>query len=219
MTDRAVDDPWIGPYRYPEGSLGFTRVVSLSDAIFAIAMTLLVLTLEVPTGAVDDLATMLLELGPQLVAFVLSFGFVANIWWEHQKVVDSLQEFEPGLIGLNLVLLGAVALVPFPTSLVGSFPSDRAAVWSLIAMFMILSLIYLVIVVRAQRVDAWGDPMPTAVWYWNVLTWGMGMLVLVIAAVVAVWSPIIALLLLAVSVVFGPIAARFSYRPLEDRTD
>ena len=115
----------MGPYRYPEGSLGFTHVVKLSDAIFAIAMTLLVLTLEVPTGPTDELGTRLLQLGPQLVAFVLSFGFVANIWWEHQKVIDSLQEFEPGLIGLNLVLLGRGESTPGHTGRTPPISGDR----------------------------------------------------------------------------------------------
>lgn len=211
MVDHPPDDQRMGQYRYPHGSLGFTRTVNLSDAIFAIAMTLLVLTLDTPAAADGQLAETLIEQGPQLVAFVLSFAFVANIWWQHQKIVDALETFEPGLVALDLALLGAVALVPFPTSLVGRYPTERVAVLSLVGLFIVLSLLYLLMVVRAQLVGAWREPMPGTVWYWHLLTWGMGMLVLVVAGGLTFVDPLIGLLVLAVSIALGPITARWAY--------
>lgn len=116
-----------------------------------------------------------------------------------------LDEFEPGLIGINLILFGAVALVPFPTSLVGSYPTERAAVLSLIGLFIVLSVVYLLLVGRAQMVEAWRTPMPTRVWRWQLLTWGMGMVVLIIAALGTLWHPVAGLLILAFSVALGPL--------------
>jgi hypothetical protein len=117
---------WLGSGRYGYGTPAFARVANLSDAVFAIAMTLLVLTLDTP--ATNDLTGALVDQLPQLSAFLLGFALVANLWWQHHKLFELLGSLEGGLIGINLVLLGAVALVPFPTSLVGNAPTDRAAV-------------------------------------------------------------------------------------------
>ncbi|MFN7149046.1 MAG: TMEM175 family protein, partial [Microthrixaceae bacterium] len=114
--------------RYGRDSTEFGRVVNLSDGIFAIALTLLVLNLVVPGVQADQLGGMWRDLVPSLVAFVLAFGLVANIWWLHHKVFAALETVEPGMIALNVVGLAGVALVPFPTSLVGAHPDQPAAV-------------------------------------------------------------------------------------------
>lgn len=215
MAETNADGEWLGTLDFPADTVGFDRTLSLSDAVFAIAMTLLVLTLEIPDVTGDHLATALVEQLPQLVAFIVSFGFVANVWWQHQKIVHGFARMEPGLIGLNLALLGAVALVPFPTILVGTYPTEQTAVLALIGIFLVLNVLWLLLVGRAQWVDAWIEPMPTAVWYWHIVTWAMGVFALLVIAVVAVISPTAALLLLAISIIVGPFAARLAYPPLD----
>ena len=64
--------------RYDRHSPEFTRVANLSDAVFAIAMTLLVLTLDVPDVPAGRYGEVLSQQAPQLVVFVLAFGLVAN---------------------------------------------------------------------------------------------------------------------------------------------
>ena len=194
--------------RYEHGTPEFARVANLSDAVFAIAMTLLVLTLDVPRPGAGGLAGTLLEQLPQLVAFVLAFGLVANLWWQHHKLVALFAVVEPGIVGVNLILLGAVALVPFPTSLVGNAPTDRAAVMAFIAVFVLLSLLFMLLVVRAQRAGAWRAEVTDQHVYWMLGQWGSGIFVLLLAGLIANWQPAVGLVVIALTMVLGPVAAR-----------
>jgi uncharacterized membrane protein len=199
-----------GETRHLCGTPEFARVANLSDAVFAIAMTLLVLTLDVPRPGSGGFAGALADQLPQLVAFVLAFALVANLWWQHHKLVALFAVVEPGLVGINLVLLGAVALVPFPTSLVGNAPTDRAAVLMFIGVFTLLSLLFLLLVLRAQRTGAWRDGVTDPHVHWMLGQWGSGILVLLVAALVALWQPVVGLAAIALTMVLGPVAARRS---------
>ena len=161
-----------GASRHERTTPEFGRVANLSDGVFAIAMTLLVLTLDAPRVGTSGLAAALIEQFPQLLAFILAFALVANLWWQHHKLVALFDVMEPGIVGLNLVLLGAVALVPFPTSLVGNAPTDRAAVLAFIAVFSVLSLLFLLLVVRARQVGAWREGVSEQHVHWMLGQWG-----------------------------------------------
>jgi uncharacterized membrane protein len=193
-TDHAVPSR-----RYGRDSQEFARVVNLSDAVFAIAMTLLVLTLETPQVPASELAAALGRELPQLVAFLLSFALVANIWWQHHKLFAKLAWIEPGIVAINLVLLGAVALVPFPTSLLGSTPTARAAVAPFVTVFIVLSLLYLGLMARVQRLDAWTEPVPPGLFPWLAAGFALVVVVMSAALLITWWSPRGALLLLVVS--------------------
>lgn len=83
-----------------------TRMVNLSDAVFAIAMTLLVLGLEVPDVEASGLGPALRAMLPNLLAFALAFGLVCNVWWVHHRLFARLAPLDRGLVAINLVLLG-----------------------------------------------------------------------------------------------------------------
>ncbi len=178
------------PLRYPESSPGFGRVVNLSDGVFAIALTLLVLTLDVPATDPAQLGRALLQDAQQLAVVALSFMLVANLWWFHHKIVALLAAFETGMIAINLILLGLVALVPFPTNLVGRAPTSQAAVLPLLAVFTLLSLTYLALLLRAQHVRAWRVDVPGGLFRWVVLGWGGQLAGMALAMMLAVWMPI-----------------------------
>jgi uncharacterized membrane protein len=167
-------------HRYERDSMEFARIVTLSDGIFAIALTLLVLTL-------DSLQT------APLVTFALAFFLVASVWWQHHRLVARLAWFEPGLTVLNLVFLAGVALVPFPTSLVGADPRSRPAVLAFLAVFALLSLLCLAIILRAQALGAWQRPIPARVMRWEVADWTANLGVHLGCMVIAIWAPIAAL--------------------------
>jgi uncharacterized membrane protein len=205
------------PSRHERGSPEFARVTNLSDAVFAIAMTLLVLTLDTPRVASGRLGASLADQLPQVVVFVLAFALVANLWWQHHKLLGLFVALEPGLVGLNLALLGAVALVPFPTSLVASTPSERAAVLAFVATFALLSVLFLLLVVRAWTSRAFDPSIREADVYLLVGQWISGLVVLVVAGVAAWWLPHVGLAVLALTIVFGPVAARRGDQALRRR--
>lgn len=185
--------------RYGHETPEFARVANLSDAVFAIAMTLLVLTLDVQEVAAEALARALSDVLPQLIAFLLAFALVASVWWAHHKLFAMLGVVEPGLIALNLVLLGTVALVPFPTGLLGSNPTARAAVLPFIGLFVVTLLVWLLLTVRANAVAAWRIPPPPELVPWLVRGWIANLGMMSTAFMVALWIPVAGLVIAAVS--------------------
>lgn len=184
------------PHRYERNSLEFTRVVNLCDAVFAISLTLLVLTL-------DGLHA------TALVSFGLAFLLVANVWWHHLRIVARLAWFEPGLIALTLCLLAGVALVPFPTRLIGEDPTSRSAVLPFIGLFTLLSVLSNGFILRAHRVGAWQSPLRADLYRWILVDWGTNLGALVACLLVALRWPLPALLILVVgSGVSTPIVSR-----------
>jgi uncharacterized membrane protein len=177
----------------------FARVVNLSDAVFAIAMTLLVLTVDVPDVAAGDLAAALLADLPQLGAYALAFLLVASQWYAHRKLFHRLAHTEPGTTVINLVFLGLVALVPFPTSVLGSYPFASAAVAPFLTTFVLLNVAYLALIVRAQSTGAWREPLPDDVYHRALLAIGASTVVLAAGVVIALWVPAVALILALLS--------------------
>jgi uncharacterized membrane protein len=134
--------------RYERSTPEFGRVANLSDAVFAIAMTLLVFTLDAPDVGERGFAA-LVDRVPQLAVVGLAFALVASVWWAHHKFFSKLRWLEPGLIALNLALLGLVALVPFPTRLIGAAPLERAAVVPFIGLFVVALVVFLLLFASA----------------------------------------------------------------------
>ena len=95
-----------------DSEIEFSRVVAFSDGVFAIAITLLVLALEIPAG-VDDLGQALRDRGDEFFAYGLSFAVMASLWIDHHRFFGALERFDGRLMALNLLYLAFVALVPF----------------------------------------------------------------------------------------------------------
>jgi len=115
--------------RREENEVEFSRIVAFSDGVFAIAITLLVLNLEVPEHiAGDDLTKYLLEQWPDLLAYVISFAVIGRFWIVHHRFFASVVSFDGRLLGLNLFYLGWVALFPFSAQVLGDHGGDSAAI-------------------------------------------------------------------------------------------
>ena len=192
------------PRRFERDTLEFGRIVNLSDGVFAIALTLLVLGLELPDVDAAALGEQLRGRLPNLIAFALGFMLVANIWWEHHKLVARLAFFEPRSLALNLVALGLVALAPFPTGLIGAAPTERAAVLPFIAIFVALMAVFLALIGRAQRTGAWREAPSPRLFRWVLAGWWAELAGLVLALLVALAVPVAGL---AVAALKSPIIA------------
>jgi uncharacterized membrane protein len=100
------------------------RLIFLSDGVFAIAMTLLVVELAVPTlasGASADLGRELWALGPRYLSYAISFVVIASYWTSHQRIFRYLLRADSTLVWLNILLLLCIAFQPFPTSVLGAY--------------------------------------------------------------------------------------------------
>lgn len=97
------------------GNLAYDRVLFFSDAIFAIAITLLVLDIKVPAGGVSA-ATLHHEVS-SMVSFGISFVVIGLFWIGHHSLSRYIAAFDRGLIAINLLFLGIIAFLPYPTGL------------------------------------------------------------------------------------------------------
>jgi uncharacterized membrane protein len=94
------------------------RVETFSDGIFAIAITLLVLTIAQPTRY-DVLAHQLASRWPSLAAYVVSFAVIGIMWLNHHAVFTHLERLDRPAVFLNMALLMTIAFLPFPTGVLG----------------------------------------------------------------------------------------------------
>jgi uncharacterized membrane protein len=107
------------------------RTVAFSDGVFAIAITLLVLTIQIPDlhgESSRELDHVLDAELPDLIAYFIGFYVIGSFWYRHHRFFDSLKGFDPTLLVANMVFLSLIALLPFPTAVLGDHPGLKVAV-------------------------------------------------------------------------------------------
>jgi uncharacterized membrane protein len=109
--------------------LNLHRLAALTDGVFAIVMTLLVLEIGVPEIAESslhaELPRRLLELWPKLLSYGISFIILGMFWYLHYISFHHIKRSDNGLIWLNIFFLMFIALIPFSTSLFGSYVEEQ----------------------------------------------------------------------------------------------
>ena len=107
------------------------RLAALSDGIFAVAMTLLVLDLRVPAAEAihsgHDLRHALAGLAPQFVMYMMSFVTLGIFWVGQQTQLNFLSRSHRSLAWIHIVFLFAVTITPFSTRLLAEFIAYRTA--------------------------------------------------------------------------------------------
>jgi uncharacterized membrane protein len=118
--------------RFTQGELRLTRIEAFSDGIFAVAVTLLVLDLKVPSlhdhGDPRELANALLEQLPRFLSWLISFMIVCKFWLNHHHVLGLARHADYGFVWVNSIFLLSQSFIPFPTAMVGEYPGNRLAV-------------------------------------------------------------------------------------------
>lgn len=107
------------------------RTMFFSDAVFAIAMTLLVLDLKLPdidsNTTADELRSLLLDHVEPLTAFILSFILVGRLWMNHHRKFTAIQRYDGALQNINLAALFFVVFLPVPTAML--FQANVQSPW------------------------------------------------------------------------------------------
>ena len=107
----------------------FSRIVAFSDGVFAIAITLLVLGLDIPKHlASDQLAQALFDNWDNLVAFAISFAVIGRFWVVHHRIFSEVKAFDGRLLGLNLLYLAWIVLIPFSSQVLGDYGGETPSV-------------------------------------------------------------------------------------------
>ncbi len=105
------------------------RMILFTDAVFAIAITLLVIDIKVPELALkaneQDFWMAMLTLLPKFVGFIVSFFFIGLYWFLHHKLFGYVINYTNKLIWLNIIFLFSIVLIPFSTSVYSEFSTDE----------------------------------------------------------------------------------------------
>lgn len=110
-----------------------SRIQSFSDGVFAFAVTLLVLSFDVPSGIpsgqiATELPKQIYSQMPTLVSYITSFLVIGGFWYSHHQKFRLIKRYDGTFIFLNLLTLMAVCLLPFTTNLVGEYASSQFAI-------------------------------------------------------------------------------------------
>jgi uncharacterized membrane protein len=124
----------------PHSGLALERLVFFSDAVFAIAITILVLDIRLPPGADSassrELLLSLAGLWPEYLAFFISFWVIGLSWISHHRKFLYMQRVDNQLLALNLLMLMLIAFIPFPTAVMSENVSFTATCFYALTMIL-----------------------------------------------------------------------------------
>ena len=192
-------------------------MLAFSDAIFAIAITLLTLNLEVRPGLHGaEFTRALQQVLPALGAYVLSFVILGQLWLAHHRIFGVIARVDYAVLVRNLLFLGLIAIMPFPVRLLSDYTRRPLAVAiyavAFISAMQLQRLIWLD-VTRPEHRDLLREPVPEEVraGFGRVL---LGLLVVFGAAVpVGMFAPRYATLVWAVIIPLRLVVARLTNWP------
>jgi uncharacterized membrane protein len=127
----------------------FERLVFFSDAVFAIAITLLVLDLRAPPGPHGELR--LSSSVGSIISFAISFFVIGRYWLAHHALFGALRREDGALRAINLVFLFSVVFLPFPTKVLEAFPLTTTSVMFYALSVAAVGLLQVVLCFVARR--------------------------------------------------------------------
>lgn len=135
------------------------RVVTFTDGVFAIIITILVLDVRVPENLGESsLRAAIEDVGPTLVAWIVSFLITGMYWVWHRDVFSRVAAVNRDVVWLNLLFLMPVALIPFASSLLGEYNREPTALHVygvvLISASLLRSALFMYLARHPQLLDA-----------------------------------------------------------------
>jgi uncharacterized membrane protein len=207
--------------RYERGSEEFSRTLALSDGVFAIAMTLLVVGIALPSlgddGSAGDLLDALNDLSPSVISFFISFGVIARYWAAHQQAFSMLAAMDRGFVGLNLVYLAFIAFLPFPTDLLGNYFENPISIVTYAINVGLVSGMEVVLFRKAYRDGLLTERLPEDVYRWGVIASFTPVLFFVLSIPVAFLSTTAAVLVWLLAIPFQLVVLERRKPPEADR--
>ena len=120
-----------------------SRIFAFTDGVYAIAITLLVLQIEVPAGITDDASLWegITDEGDDLLAFAISFVVIGMNWVGAHRFMRTVDEYDRGLMLLTLFSLFWVVLIPFTSQLMGEYASQAKLAVVIYVVNMLLTVV------------------------------------------------------------------------------
>jgi len=198
---------------YDRDSVEFARLLTFTDGLFAIAMTLLVVDLTVPvikdTHSVHELADALGDDSATFVSFFISFAVIGRYWVAHHSFFSQLARIDRGIIELNLLYLAFIAFLPFPTALLGRYFENPLTIVIYAVNVAVVSGMELVLFSRAQNHGLLKRKLPPDVYRYGAMMSLSPVIFFALSIPVAFLSTTLAVLCWFLGLPFGVIAKRW----------
>jgi uncharacterized membrane protein len=183
MSDEPHVDQGAGPgplsigvgLRYPRSGRGleFERVANFSDAVYAIALTLIAVALHPPTlkhlGSPSELFDGLGDMSEELIIFFVAFAVMGSYWLANHRFVAILREMDAAYVFWTLPYLAWVAFLPFPADLMGRYFDNPVAVSLFAVNVAMVSLLEWTLLWRAHRGSLFYEQLSPSAYRWASL--------------------------------------------------
>jgi uncharacterized membrane protein len=192
--------------------MGTGRLEAFSDGVFAVAITLLVLDIRPPAEAdtSSDLWHALGHLWPHYAAYAVSFLIIGIVWVNHHTVMNVIDRVDRQLTFLNLLLLMAVALIPFATALLADYlthaDAEHAAAAAYSMVITLMGVAFGALWIYAARAGLLVDHFPRDQLAGVTLRFVIGTPIYMVAIGVAFVSAVVCLALHALLAVYYALA-------------
>ena len=194
---------------------GFDRMVNFSDAVVAIAISLLILpVVDAVTDSTDTAVDFFVENGSRIIAFVVSFVVIAKFWLVHHRLFEKVTSYTQQILIANFLWLISIVFIPLPTEMLGEHGVDDRFVRFVYCGSLFLSSASLVLLdwLIRRSPETWRDPSrPPAGFERGVVTCVMFLL----ATVIAVTVPVIGLWALVLVWLGDPLGRRLERERLD----
>jgi uncharacterized membrane protein len=136
--------------KFTDETISTARLISFSDGVFAIAVTLLVFNLKVPqlpAGEVhQSLPRMVWAMLPNFTTYIISFLLIAVYWTFHHRLLNLVTKIDNSFLWMNIWYLLMVSFIPFPAALYGSYPHELFSfIFYIIAMILVNGIFILML--------------------------------------------------------------------------
>ena len=206
-----AESAWTTKFYPRDGdATGFDRVIFFSDAVFAIAMTLMAVEIGIPEihdpSSVDELLNGIADKGPHFFAFGVAFAWVAIYWQANHRFTTTLRGMSSRYIVFVLIYLAFVAFLPFPAGLLGQYGGDNPVAVAFFAIFAAcVSALEVALLLVAHRDGLFLKPLSKPFLRQSVVGGLLPALVFLLSIPIAFWvSQYVAMVFwLVASIVFG----------------
>ena len=190
------------------------RAEAFSDGVFAIAITLLVLSLRL--SGKGTVSSQLLHAWPQYFAYVVSFLTIGIMWMNHHTILAHVQRVDRPLLVINLFLLMGVVAIPFPTALVAEHLNGDGATAAVVTYGLVMIAISFgfaaLWIYVATHATALGATMPRETLRRSIPGFSGGLIAYLLGTLIAFISPLAAL------IIFGLLAVYYLFEHLPSPT-
>jgi uncharacterized membrane protein len=174
------------------------RLESFSDGVFAIAITLLVLTVHLPDSKAPSSAQQLhdlLSIWPEYAVYFVAFATIGIMWINHHALLKNLQRVTHGVLLANLLLLAFISFLPFPTEVLAQYGITNVAIVYYGVVMSLISVAYTLLYMQVYAAHV-REKTPLRVWSLAGLTFYP------IASVIGYFLPMGGLLVMALLAFF-----------------